>query len=76
VVCAPGGAAEICGPAAAICDPLDTASIARALAAQLDDPLPRRVRAEAGFARLARYSWPACVAATAALYREVCSRNG
>jgi glycosyltransferase involved in cell wall biosynthesis len=76
VVCTPGGASEICGPAAACCDPLDTASITRALAGQLDDPLPRPARAEAGFARIARYSWPTCVAATAALYRDVCARNG
>ena len=76
VVCTPGGASEICGPAAACCDPLDNASITRALAGQLDDPLPRPARAEAGFARLARYAWPTCVAATTALYREVCARNG
>jgi hypothetical protein len=40
------------------------------------DPLPRPARAEAGFARLARFAWPACVTATAALYRDVCARNG
>lgn len=76
VVCTPGGASEICGPAAACCDPLDIASITRALAGPLDHPLSRPARAEAGFARLARYSWPASVAATAALYREVCARTG
>jgi len=76
VVCTPGGASEICGPAAACCDPLDIASITRALAGPLDHPLSRPARAEAGFARLARYSWPASVPATAALYREVCARTG
>jgi len=72
VVCGPGGAAEICGTVATSCDPLDVGSIARALAAQLDHPVPRAARAEAGFARLARFSWRACVAATARLYGETC----
>ncbi len=71
VVCTPGGAAEICGPAAEICDPFDPESIHRALATQLDTALPRAVRAQAGFVRIGRFSWSASIAATAALYREL-----
>ena len=71
VVCGPGGTAEICGPAAVRCDPLDTAAIAAALHRQITAPEPRAVRAAAGSARLARYSWWTHVAATADLYRGV-----
>jgi len=76
VVCGPGGPAEICGPAAAYCDPHDIGSISRALSEQIDPPLPRSARAAAGFERLTRFAWRDSIAATAALYRDVCASNG
>lgn len=71
VVCTPGGAAEICGPAAVCCDPLSVDSIAEALLQQLNSPVSRAQRAKMGFSRLERYSWATHVAATADLYRRV-----
>ncbi|HEX4624552.1 MAG TPA: glycosyltransferase family 1 protein [Solirubrobacteraceae bacterium] len=59
---------ETAGGAAALCDPLDPADIARAIRTVLDDP---ERYAERGRARAAAFSWERTAAATRAVYEEL-----
>lgn len=71
VVCAPGGAAEVCGEAAMICEPASPASIAGALQALHDNPALRRDKLAAGCRRAAQFRWEEAVRKMEALYRAV-----
>ena len=60
VVAANAGALpEVCGEAAAYCDPLDGADIARTVTTLLDDPARRAALAVMGRARVASMTWEA-----------------
>ena len=66
--------ADVAGDAALLVDPCDTAALAAALAAVLDDPeLADRLRS-AGFARAAAHRWSAAAGATVDVYRRVLDR--
>jgi len=60
-----GALPEVCGDAAAYCDPLSVEDIARALLALASDPSLRTRLAAAGIARAACFSWDRCASATA-----------
>ena len=71
VVCSPGGAAEVCGEAALVCDPASPASIAEAAQTLRREPALRRVRIEAGFHRAAQFRWEDAVKRLETLYCQV-----
>lgn len=71
VVCSPGGAAEVCGAAALVCDPASPASIAAAVQALLDNPDLRREKIAAGLRRAAQFRWEDAVRELEALYCAV-----
>lgn len=71
VVCSPGGAAEVCGEAALVCDPSAPASIAAALTALHRDPTLRRAKVAAGLHRAAQFRWERTIHALETLYREM-----
>lgn len=71
VVCAPGGAAEVCGDAALVCNPASPTSIAEATRALLSNPILRRARIEAGRRRAAEFRWEDTVRELETLYRSV-----
>jgi glycosyltransferase involved in cell wall biosynthesis len=62
---------EVGGDAVAYCEP-DVAGIAAGLRQLLDDPGARRLLAEAGLRRSARFTWAAC----AAVHRDAWERLG
>lgn len=69
VVCSPGGAAEVCGETALVCDPASPASIAEAVQTLRRDPALRRARVEAGLRRAAQFRWEDTVQKLEALYQ-------
>jgi alpha-1,3-rhamnosyl/mannosyltransferase len=71
VVCSPGGAAEVCGEAALVCDPASPASIAEAVQTLRRNPALRRARVEAGLRRAAQFRWEDAVKKLEALYCQV-----
>jgi glycosyltransferase involved in cell wall biosynthesis len=75
VVCSPGGAAEVCGPAALLCDPHAPTSIAAATAELLADPSRRTTCVAAGRVRAAQFRWDESVRRLEALYRLLCARG-
>lgn len=64
---------EVAGEAALLVDPLSIDSISDGLTRLLTDPGLRSSLSEKGMARAATFSWKACAAATATVYREVLS---
>jgi glycosyltransferase involved in cell wall biosynthesis len=64
---------EIAGGAALLCDPLDPASIARAIV-DATGPEGERLRL-LGLERAGRFTWGATAAATLDVYREVADRR-
>ena len=73
VVCSPGGAAEVCGDAALVCNPASPTSIAETAHALLTDPSLRRSKIEAGLRRAAQFRWKDTVRKLETLYRSVAS---
>ena len=71
VVCSPGGAADVCGDAALVCDPASPASIAAAVQALLSNPALRCAKVEAGQRRAAQFRWDHTVQELEALYCDV-----
>jgi glycosyltransferase involved in cell wall biosynthesis len=66
---------EVAGDAALYAPPGDAAMLARAIGEALDGGPETARRVERGRARVRRYSWEACAAATLAGYREVLGRS-
>ncbi len=75
VVCSPGGAAEVCGDAAIVCDPSSPASIAAAAQTLRRDPALRCAQVAAGLRRAAQFRWERAVQDLEALYRQVQSKR-
>jgi glycosyltransferase involved in cell wall biosynthesis len=68
-----GALPEVCGDAAAYCDPLSVDDIARGLVLLAGDPALRARLAAAGRVRAAAFTWERCAAGTAeALEVELC----
>jgi alpha-1,3-rhamnosyl/mannosyltransferase len=61
---------EVCGEAAAYCDPEDEGSILDALRRVLEDPNYRRELVEGGLENAKLYTWERCARATLAAYRR------
>lgn len=61
---------EVCGEAAAYCDPQDEASILEALRSVLDDAALRARLVEGGLANARRFTWARCARDTLAAYRR------
>ena len=75
VICSPGGAAEVCGAAALVCDPASPAAMAAAVQALRRDPALRRAQIAAGRDRAAQFRWERTVQALETLYRNMpCQR--
>ncbi len=70
VATAAGAVPEIVGEAAVLVPPRDTDALAGALASVLDDAELRRALVEKGRCRAARFTWQACGAGLAELYRD------
>ncbi len=62
---------EVVGEAGLLCDPLDVAALAEALAAVLDDAALAARLSEAGPARAAQFTWAQAAAAYLQLFREL-----
>lgn len=60
-----GALPEVCGDAAAYCDPMTVEDIARGLLSLASDPMLRSRLASAGIARAAAFSWDRCASVTA-----------
>lgn len=75
VVCSGGASVEICGDAAASCDPLDRSSIAGAVSLLLDQPRYRQEKVAAGYKKAAEFTWKKAALATEEIYKRVISRN-
>jgi len=73
VVCSTGGAAEVCGDAALVCNPASPTSIAEAAHALLANPSLRRSKIEVGLRRAAQFRWNDAVRKLETLYRSVAS---
>ena len=71
VICSPGGAAEVCGEAALICDPASPVSITEAAQALLSNPALRCTKIAAGVQRTAQFRWENTVQALEALYGSI-----
>lgn len=70
VVCSnTGSLPEVAGASAEFCDPLDPASIARAIANVLESPTRANELRTRGIARGAEFSWERCAQQTYAVYR-------
>jgi glycosyltransferase involved in cell wall biosynthesis len=67
---AAGSLPEVCGDAAVLIDPLDTASIATGLVRLATDPVLRQELQAAGRVQAARFSWADTAAGFATLYRD------
>jgi glycosyltransferase involved in cell wall biosynthesis len=65
-----GALPEVAGDAALLVDPHDSAALAAALVAAIDDDASRSRLITAGRARLAMFSWAQSAESFAALYRE------
>jgi alpha-1,3-rhamnosyl/mannosyltransferase len=61
---------EVCGEAAAYCDPEDEGSILDALRRVLEDPNYRSALVEGGLENAKLYTWHRCARATLAAYRR------
>jgi len=72
VVCSPGGAAEVCGDAALVCDPSSTEAIVNAVHALLTRPTLRHDKVDAGRHRAAGFRWDHTVQQLEETYRRVC----
>lgn len=75
VVCTPGGAAEVGGDAATLCDSTRPDAIAAAIRAVLAHPDQRAAQIAAGRRRAAQFRWEHTVRDLEALYRSV-AREG
>jgi glycosyltransferase involved in cell wall biosynthesis len=64
---------EVCGDAAAYCDPEDESSIYEAVRATLDDDAFRRTLIHDGLENAKRYTWQRAAKATLAAYRRALS---
>lgn len=64
---------EVIGEAAVLCDPLDVAAMAAAMASVLDDQALAARLSDAGPARAAQFTWARAAAAYLQLFRELCS---
>lgn len=67
-----GALPEVLGDAASFVEAGDAPALTNALGTLLDDSAARTALVERGLARAGRYSWDACAAGLAELYRRLC----
>ncbi|MFO7936732.1 MAG: glycosyltransferase family 1 protein [Kiritimatiellia bacterium] len=70
-VCAGGAPLEICGDAAANCDPHDRSSIAAAVSLLLDQPQYREEKIAAGYKKAAEFTWKNAALKTEEVYNRI-----